>query len=103
MRNLLARDIAPFTKILAKMDIKESIKAIFGGNKEQGEMVSELVWAVIENYHKAEKEFFAFLADLQEEKTTKLQVENLPIPEFIDLVKELFGEKNFPFFKSAAK
>ena len=101
MRTLLARDIAPFTKILAKMDIKESIKAIFGGSKEQGEMVSELVWAVIENYHKAEKEFIAFLAGLEGKKPD--EISDLPIGDFIDLVKELFGEKNFPFFKSAAK
>ena len=101
MRNLLARDIAPFTKILAKMEIKDSIKAMFGSNKEQGEMVSELVWAVIENYHKTEKEFISFLAGLEEKKPD--EISGLPISEFIDLVKELFSEKNFPFFKSAAK
>jgi hypothetical protein len=81
------------------MEVKESIKVIFAGSKQQGEMVSEFVWAIIENYHKAEKEFFNFLADL--ESKTPDEIGELPLPDFIDLIKELFSEKNFPFFKSA--
>jgi len=99
VRTLLAKDIAPFTKILAKMEIKESIKIIFAGSKQQGEMVSEFVWAIIENYYKAEKDFFNFLADI--EGKTSEEIADLPITEFVDLIKELFSAKNFPFFKSA--
>ena len=102
MRQLIAKDIAPFTKILKKMDLKESIKTTFDGtNTEKGEMVSELIWAVIENYHKAEKEFFSFLAKLENKKIE--EIEQLPLAEFIALIQELFSAKNLPFFKLAAK
>ncbi len=107
MRALLAKDIAPFTKIIAKMELKDSIKNMFATSKkkedkdERGAMVTELVWGVIENYSKAEKEFFEFLAGM-EDKTAE-EIAELPLPEFINLVTELFGEKNLPFFKSAAK
>lgn len=102
MRQLIAKDIAPFTKILKKMDLKESIKTIFNGaNKEEGEMISELIWGIIENYHKAEKEFFSFLAKLENKKIE--EIEQLPLTEFIALIQELFSAKNLPFFKLAAK
>ena len=102
MRALLAKDIAPFTKILTKMELKESIKSMFANaNKDRGQMISELIWGIIENYYKAEQDFFVFIADL-EGKTTD-EISNLPLNEFIDLIKELFSEKNLPFFKSAAK
>lgn len=102
MRNLLAKDISAFTKIIAKMELKESIKSIFDNKeKEKGAIVSEIIYAVIENYPKAENELFAFLANLQ--GTTKETIEEMPLNEFIDLIKELFSEKNFSFFKFAAK
>jgi len=101
MRVLMAKDIAPFTKILAKMELKESIKSMFKDSKEKGEMVSEIVWGVIENYGKAEKELFAFIADLEGKKPD--EIAELPLPDFINIITELFSEKNLPFFKSAAK
>ena len=102
MRTLLAKDIAPFTKILAKMELKESIKGMFS-NKEQerGSMISELIWGIVENYYKVENDFFAFLADL--EGKTSEEIANLPLSDFINLVTKLFSEKNMPFFKSAVK
>lgn len=109
MRKLRAKDIAPFIKILAKMELKESIKSMFSsGNKkenenenENGQMVSELIWGIIENYHKAENEFFEFLASLEDK--TKEEISELELSEFIELIKELFSEKNIPFFKFAVK
>ena len=102
MRTLLAKDIAPFTKILAKMELKESIKSMFS-NKEQerGSMISELIWGIVENYYKVENDFFAFLADL--EGKTSEEIANLPLSDFINLVTKLFNEKNVPFFKLAVK
>lgn len=105
MRALLAKDLAPFTKIIAKMELRDSIKSMFADSKkdkdERGKMVTELIWGVIENYHKVEKEFFEFLASLKGK--TSEEIAELPLPEFVNLVTELFGEKNLPFFKSAAK
>jgi len=110
MRTLLAKDIAPFTKIIAKMELKESIKAMFkpkekdeNGNdiNNSGQMISELIWGIIENYYKVEQEFFEFMAGLNE-KTVE-EISNLPLDEFANLIKELFSEKNMSFFKSAVR
>jgi len=102
MRTLLAKDIAPFTKIIAKMELKESIKAMFSNSdKDRGSMVSELIWGIIENYYKAEQDFFIFIADL--EGKTKEEISTLPLDDFINLIKELFSEKNMSFFKSAVR
>jgi hypothetical protein len=102
MRTLLAKDIAPFTKIIAKMELKESIKAMFSNNEEgRGQMVSELIWGIIENYYKVEQDFFAFMANLEGKSIE--DISNLPLDEFTNLIKELFSEKNMPFFKSAAR
>jgi hypothetical protein len=101
MRKLLAKDLAPFTRVLAKMELKSTIRGMFGDKKESGDMVSELVWGVVENYHKAENEFYAFLGGL-EDKTPK-EISELDLADFINIITELFSEKNMPFFKLAAK
>jgi hypothetical protein len=110
MRTLLAKDIAPFTKIIAKMELKESIKAMFkpkekdeNGNEinNGGQMISELIWGIIENYYKAEQDFFLFMADLNEK--TAEEISTLPLDDFINLIKELFSEKNLSFFRSAVR
>lgn len=102
MRTIIAKDIAPFTRILSKMELKESIKNMFANsNKDRGQMVSELIWGIIENYSKAEDDLFIFLASL--ENKTKDEISELPLDTFINLITELFSEKNLPFFKLAAK
>ena len=102
MRTLIAKDIAPFTKILAKMELKESIKGMFvNSNSEKGQMISELIWGIVENYYKAEQDFFSFLADLESKTIEEISI--LPLDEFINLIKELFSEKNMSFFKSAVR
>lgn len=101
MRKLLAKDIAPFTRILSKMDIKQSLTSIWSGGKNGTEIGAEMIGVIIENYHKVDTEFIDFLAGL--EGKTAEEISNLELPDFIELVKELFGENNLPFFKSAAK
>ncbi len=103
MRTLLAKDIAPFTKILAKMELKETIKGMFANaqNNEKGNMTSELIWGIIENYYKAEQDLFKFLADL-EGKTTE-DISNLSITEFSEIIKTLFSKENMPFLAFASK
>ena len=121
MRQLLAKDISPFIKILIKMELKETVKAMFAdlteGKNQQtedtsgqepvkvkennGKMVSELVWGIVENYHKAEKDLFSFLGSL--EGKTPEEIAELPLTDFINLIMELLSEKNMPFFNLAAK
>ena len=84
------------------MELKDSIKGLFGKKgkeKESFEIGSEFIWVIIENYHKAEKEFFEFLGAL--ESKTADEIAELPVTDFINLVTELFSERNLPFFKSA--
>jgi hypothetical protein len=107
MRKLLAKDIGPFTKVLVKMELKESLKEFFRDKtkdkkaKEPGEVATDLVWLILENYPKAENDFFAFLAGL--EGKTAEEIAELPAADFINLMTELFSGENFPFFKSAVQ
>jgi hypothetical protein len=102
MRKLLAKDIAPFTKILAKMELKDVIKSVFSNSKkERGSVTAELVYGIIENYYKAENDFLKFLSNIDGRSPEELG--NLTIAEFADVLKELFDGENLDFFKSAAK
>lgn len=101
MRELKAKDIAPFTKILAKMELKETMKGMFKDSAEKGEMISALIWGIVENYHKSEKDFFKFLSELEGKSSD--EIAELPLSEFIALITELFSDKNLFFFKLAAK
>ncbi len=106
MRQLIARDLGPFTKLISKMELKEAIRNMFASDKKKdkkkdrdGDMIAELVWGVVGNYYKAESDFFKFLADL--EGKTEIEISELPMPDFINLIRELFSKENMSFFKSA--
>lgn len=106
MRKLVARDIAPFTKILVKMEFREPLKAIFSKLRSTDEttnstIILELIWGIVENYWKAEDEVYQFLAELEGKNPE--DIAGLEIDEFIDLIKELFSSKNLSFFRSAVK
>jgi hypothetical protein len=105
MRKLLAKDIIPMGKILAKTDLKPVIKeTFFEGKREEGNtaLIVELVYKLLESMDKIAGALFEFLAYF-EEKEVK-EIEELPMEEFAGLLYELFGDKNFgSFFKSAAK
>ena len=63
--------------------------------------MASIISGVLDNYYKAESEFFAFLADLN--NCTAEEIADMDAGEFINLVKELFGVDNLGFFKSAPK
>lgn len=105
MRAIIARDIAPFGKILAKTDLKPILKETFFGEKKpdgNNELMIELVYKLLESTDKVMQGLFEFLAYL-EERPIK-EIEELPLDEFTELLMELFGNRNFgSFFKLAAK
>ena len=105
MRALTARDIITFGKILAKTDLKPILKETFFGEKKTGsnnELIIELVYKLLESTDVVMQGLFEFLAYL--ENKTVSEIEELPLEEFTDLLKELFNGKNFgSFFKLAAK
>ena len=103
MRKLLAKDIGPFSKVLAKMEVKEPIKQYLSKVSDKkkpasAELIGDLIGLIIDNYCKAEKELIAFLANVND--MTPEEIENLEIEKFYELVKELVS--NINFFKSAA-
>jgi hypothetical protein len=101
MRKLKAKDIAPFTKIISKMEMKDTIKTMFCGEHKDGEMVSEFVIGFIDNFPKAEKDLFEFLGELEGKPAD--DIAELDLSELINLVTSLFSGENIPFFKSVSK
>ena len=105
MRTLLAKDIIPMGKILAKTNLKPILKELFFGEKKAAsntELTIELVFNLLENMDSVGSALFEFLA-YTENKEVK-EIEELPLENFAELLKELFGDKNFgSFFKLAAK
>ena len=104
MRALKAKDIGPFTKILAKLGIKDILKEFIEfytskktetqNEKKSEEKISttqltaKLIMLTIENYHNAEKDLFDLLADLNGKSSD--DIADMPISELFVLIKELF-------------
>ena len=105
MRTLIAKDIIPMGKILAKTDIKPMLKELFFGEKKpenNSQLVIEFVFKLLESMESIGATLFEFLAYI-ENKEIK-DIEELPLEELVELLKQLFGDKNFgSFFKLAAK
>jgi hypothetical protein len=105
MRILLAKDIIPMGKILAKTNLRPMLKEIFSGEKKalgNSELAIELVFKLLESMDIIGTALFEFLAYV-ENKEVK-DIEELSLEELVDLLKELIGDKNFgSFFKLAAK
>lgn len=101
MRKLTAKDIAPFAKILSKIGVRDTVKSMFSGGKtEDGEMISELVCGLIENYPKAENDLFEFIGELTG-KTVE-EMKETDIDEFVELISELVSGEMRPFLKLAS-
>jgi len=105
MRTLKAKDVIPMGKLLSKTDIKPMLKDLFFGGKKtrnNSELAIELAFQMLENIDKIANALFEFLAHIEEKTVT--EIEELPLDELVELLKQLFGDKNFgSFFKLAAK
>ena len=105
MRILLAKDIVPLGKILAKTDLKSMFKEVFSPEKKESgntEIGVDLVFKLLESMDTIGPALFEFLAYV-ENKEVK-DIEELPLVELVELLKQIFGDKNFgSFFKLAAK
>lgn len=102
MRELKAKDIFGFSRVLIKCDVKEDIKSISlkannFNDLKQDEVGFELLFSLFEKMttKKAEGEIFTFFADLFE--MSKADVENMDSVEFIDKALEV---ANVPKWKS---
>ena len=105
MRTLIAKDIIPMGKLLSKTDLKPMLKDLFFGEKKtqnNSELAIELAFQMLENIDKIANALFEFLAHIEEKPVQ--EIEELPLDELVELLKQLFGDKNFgSFFKLAAK
>ena len=105
MRALITRDIIPMSKMLAKIELKPILKDVFFGEKKaenNNELILELVSQLLENMDKIANSLFEFIAYLEEKQVT--EIEEMPLDEFVEILKELFADKNFgSFFKLASK
>lgn len=111
MRKLITKDLGLFSKVMAKMDIKKEIGDLFfisgEDNSDNKELMNiklgaELLIVILENYNKAENDFYKLLSSLSG-KTLK-QIEEQPINETIDMITQLIEDDSIQYFlKLAAK
>lgn len=113
MRGLQTKDLALFSKIISKLEIKEEVKKLFVtvdiANKTEEEIAEEiqktnegleyqLVMLLVENYWKAEKEVYKLLANLTGKNIKEVQ--ELPLADFIGLFEQLMKDDSVGLFFS---
>ena len=107
---LTVKHLFPFLKLMKALNIKEEFKEIMKNRKTEEEVSPEtleekgidLIFILFEKMPNAEKEIKAFLA-LYSGKTYE-EIEELPVDEFIDIIKQFFREDSFKsFFTQAVK
>lgn len=83
--------------LASQKDIKsDALTTIIGAN-----VIFDVVGIVINNLDKAEKDIFAFLANVTNKETK--DIENLDMGEFMDLLVAIFKKDEFrDFFKRAS-
>jgi len=83
--------------LASQKDIKsDALTTIIGAN-----VIFDVVGIVINNLDKAEKDIFAFLANVTNKETK--DIENLDMGEFMDLLVAIFKKDEFKdFFKRAS-
>lgn len=109
MRTLKTADLFSLSRILKKMNVKDDIKKVATNvtglaeedkKKAEQTMQIELMMIFVENIGSAEKEINKLLGDLTG-KTPK-EIEDLGLPELIDLFKELMAQEGVGSFLSTA-
>ncbi|MCR8635746.1 hypothetical protein [Paenibacillus radicis (ex Xue et al. 2023)] len=105
VRPLKTMDLFPMSRILKKMDLKDSLKHIATLKRDeasQKKLGFEILMTALENIHLAEAEVIAFLADLTGMKPDKLK--ELELSEFMKVIDQFKGQKSFAsFLQQAAK
>jgi hypothetical protein len=104
MRELRLKDIYKLSSIIDKMQIKVDINKILDDAKKtpdaQSYVGGQMAIILVSKLHLAQKEMSSFLSDLTELKPD--DIDNLSIPEAIQLFKDLFSKNDMSsFFNSA--
>lgn len=117
LRPLATRDLALFSKIVKKMEVRKDIVGLFRVvNIEQGDMtdeeyqnkidelkqteesrlMAELLIILVENYHKAQNEVYELLSRLADISVE--EVAELKLGDFIKLLKGLAEDESITDF-----
>ena len=117
LRPLATRDLALFSKIVKKMEVRKDIVGLFRVvNIEQGDMtdeeyqnkidelkqteesrlMAELLIILVENYHKAQNEVYELLSRLADISVE--EVAELKLGDFIKLLKGLAEDESIADF-----
>lgn len=105
VRKLKAKDLGQISKVVSKMDIKDKIPGLFRDvtGKTEAELkevetkiAADIIFLILENYWKAEKDFHQFLSNVSG-KSVK-EVEDLEIAELINILKEVAKDESFSSF-----
>jgi len=117
LRPLATRDLALFSKIIKKMEVRKDIVGLFRVvNIEQGDMtdeeyqnkidelkqteesrlMAELLIILVENYHKAQNEVYELLSRLADISVE--EVAELKLGDFIKLLKGLAEDESIADF-----
>ena len=119
LRPLTTRDLALFSKIIKKMEVRKDIVGLFRViNVEQGDMtdeeyqnkidelkrteesrlMAELLIILVENYHKAQNEVYELLSRLADISVE--EVAELKLGDFIKLLKGLAEDESIVDFST---
>ncbi len=107
IRKLKARDIFKFSKILKKLNDKNSLQNIIKTanekNLEEKDRVelygTEIVCLLIENLDEVEEDIYEFLADLV--GMTPEAFSNLDLSDLIEIIRKIAQENNLSAFFAA--
>jgi hypothetical protein len=112
--SLTVKHLFPFLKLMKALNIREDFKQVFKNRVDVSEMTDDdknqllqergldMVLMLMEKMPTAEKEIKSFLA-LYSDKSLD-DIENMPVEDFIDLIKQFFAEPQFKsFFTQAVK
>lgn len=102
MRNLQARDLFTFSKMITKMELKEQFKGMLDPqNKVDGKPQNlgiDVIMLILENVSLAENEFYEFIAPIAEK--TPEESKEMPFKELKQLFANILNDADFAsFFK----
>lgn len=107
IRKLVTTDLGLFSKVISKMDIKSEIgKMVFSADEGDvngmldKKLGIQLTLVILENYHKAEKDFIKLLADLSGQ--TVAEVENAPLKDLVEMIQQLTKDDSIESFLELA-
>lgn len=105
LRKLRSTDLGLFSKIISKLEVRKDVTNMFFdiGSKKPAQLkavekklAADGLLLLLENYWKAEKELHQLLASLS--SRSQSEIEELPLNELIEMLKEILKDESLPSF-----